>query len=31
MLIPSKKGKEDKNKFMGRCMSDPKMKEEYLA
>lgn len=29
MPIPSKNGKEDKNKFMGRCMSDPKMKEEY--
>jgi hypothetical protein len=29
MPIPSKKGKEDKNRFMGRCMSDPKMKEEY--
>tara|TARA_R100000808_G_C2153713_1_gene164217 strand:- start:706 stop:1308 length:603 start_codon:yes stop_codon:yes gene_type:complete len=29
MPIPSKKGKEEKNKFMGRCMSDTKMKEEY--
>ena len=29
MPLPSKNKDEDKNKFMGRCMSDPKTKEEY--
>lgn len=29
MPLPSKNKDEDKNKFMGRCMSDPKAKEEY--
>ena len=29
MPLPPKNKDEDKNKFMGRCMSDPKVKEEY--
>lgn len=29
MPIPSKKDGEDRQQFMSRCMSDPKMKEEY--
>lgn len=29
MPIPSKRKKEDKNKFMSRCMSDEVMKKEY--
>lgn len=29
MPLPSKKSGEDRKAFMGRCMSDPKMKEEF--
>ena len=29
MPIPKLEDKEDRNKFMSRCMSDPKMREEY--
>ena len=29
MPIPKREPKEDRNKFMSRCMSDPTMKEEY--
>jgi len=29
MPLPSKKDGEDRNKFMSRCMSDPKMSKEY--